>query len=81
MAHFIEARVELFVSRGAAEHVSTHGHTLQPREAQAEPQGHVETRGNTWQRLKAENGRRSRTFKDVKDKDKIGQVKATSSKV
>lgn len=43
MAHFIEARVELFVSRGAAEHVSTHGHTLQSREAQAEPRRQVTT--------------------------------------
>ena len=37
ISHFIETRVELFVPRGAAKHITTHSHTLQACEAQAKP--------------------------------------------
>ena len=38
VSHFVEARVELFIPRRAAQHVATHRDALQPCEAQAEPE-------------------------------------------
>ena len=37
VSDFVEARVELFIPRRAAQHVATHRYALQPCEAQAEP--------------------------------------------
>ena len=37
VSDLVEARVELFIPRRAAQHVATHGYALQPCEAQAEP--------------------------------------------